>query len=878
MDSRFSKTASALCAAALAAAMPAATAADVNVWTGAVNDWDWTEPQNFQNGAPAAGDEVQLPAGTSVHVTNDASYAVVTTLKRLRPMAKSVVVHFDVPAGRERDVDCAINYAGNLGSATHSRYGTVVKTGGGTLTLTSKRDEYYKTGARDYITALTVEEGVLRGPTNFTTSSTYVMGCLTVSNNAAFHMPSCNMFRSFGLFGGPESLVTNALQSSVDYDVANTDKGVAEPSVFAGAIGGKIRWYASGRVMLTGTRNTMPSDMGVTLNNGAGEAGSGVTGLMTFGMRGQPSSAGAGSLFLTRTGGGGFLYLGNGETTDRGVQLWDSTSGPSFIDGGAHGGLLWTGGLTSSSDTHKQHLFFLTGSNSVPCQWSGTVQFRDRDGGCSAHIAKRGTGTWWLRSAASGMRGVWAVDNGTLMFDSIAERGVDCSLGRATVLKEARSDFPSNMTDVAYAFTLGTATTEGALDYRGATAALCTTRPALLKGAGRIVNSSAADFAFAGVSSADGVEGTLVLDGGVDATNNVVSAVSDGGGVTSVAKEGAGTWKLGDANCAFSGDVAVRAGKLKVAGALPFTWYKWTITRGNASDKVIGCYEFALYDEEGVRQNGGLTYSSSPAASLAPGQAGIELGYPNATFSWTVGKVDVGALFDDNTPRWTLLASTNTVTYKPAYADPQSWISVVMRLPQGAKPVASYDFAPFSNGNTRRILGYILYGSVDGVNWEVVDDDYAANLTSLPSSENIWYFSRTAQTAGTASPHEGGKAIRSLSQTATAPLAGVRSVSVAEGAVLEAEYGAAELSSLRIDATGAGTLRNIAFAESGTLDVANLPHGCSVLPGTYENCTGLENIENWALTFDGGDPRTKRVRCVGGALHIVRSETVLFFR
>jgi hypothetical protein len=107
----------------------------------------------------------------------------------------------------------------------------------------------------------------------------------------------------------------------------------------------------------------------------------------------------------------------------------------------------------------------------------------------------------------------------------------------------------------------------------------------------------------------------------------------------------------------------------------------------------------------------------------------------------------------------------------------------------------------------------------------------------------------------------------------------VSSVSVSSGAVLEA-LGEVTIPNLRVDASGAGTIRNFAFAPGGTFDVVNLPQDETIvrLPGTYENCVGFDNLSDWNLTVEGHMVSRYRLKVADGSLWILRRGTVVSFR
>ena len=100
----------------------------------------------------------------------------------------------------------------------------------------------------------------------------------------------------------------------------------------------------------------------------------------------------------------------------------------------------------------------------------------------------------------------------------------------------------------------------------------------------------------------------------------------------------------------------------------------------------------------------------------------------------------------------------------------------------------------------------------------------------------------------------------------------VRSVSVAANATLKTET-EVTVSSLKVDAAGAGTMDGFTFAaNNGTLDVVSgmeIPPYGAILPGTYVNCEGFENIAGWNLKMNGDTSRKYRIKVRGGHICIV---------
>ena len=103
------------------------------------------------------------------------------------------------------------------------------------------------------------------------------------------------------------------------------------------------------------------------------------------------------------------------------------------------------------------------------------------------------------------------------------------------------------------------------------------------------------------------------------------------------------------------------------------------------------------------------------------------------------------------------------------------------------------------------------------------------------------------------------------------------------GARLVASGYVAPIKGLTVDAAGAGTMDGFEFVEKGedgncTLDVKNLPRSGGVLPGTYENCTGLENVARWSLKVGGTETSKMHAVVEGGKIRIVPVGMIMTIR
>jgi hypothetical protein len=226
--------------------------------------------------------------------------------------------------------------------------------------------------------------------------------------------------------------------------------------------------------------------------------------------------------------------------------------------------------------------------------------------------------------------------------------------------------------------------------------------------------------------------------------------------------------------------------------------------------------------------------------------------------------------------------------------DSGSWIPFVMRLTNGTPAIVSYDIESFGNDTGMWPTVASMEASVDGIHWELVELNESGDIIetheydlSVPlggesgNNSNRWYSDGTKQTnwdpaTGTTPRPGAGFPMRSRADMPT-PLANVRSVSVAAGATLKT-YDGVEISSLKVDSAGAGTIDGFTFAENGTIDVANPPDDSSFLPGTYVNCSGLENVSGWALKVNGTANAKCKVIVRNGKLYFARLGFVITFR
>jgi len=221
--------------------------------------------------------------------------------------------------------------------------------------------------------------------------------------------------------------------------------------------------------------------------------------------------------------------------------------------------------------------------------------------------------------------------------------------------------------------------------------------------------------------------------------------------------------------------------------------------------------------------------------------------------------------------------------------DPSTWVPFVMRLTNGAPEVVRYDLQSLSNSGNINTWPKVasMEASVDGIHWELVETnatgevladhtyDFSIAYGGSSNNANRWYSDGTEFVSGQARPGAGFP-IRGHADMPT-PLQNVRSVSVAAGATLKT-YDGVEISKLKVNSADAGTIDGFAFAENGTIDVTNPPDSSSFLPGTYVNCSGLENIGGWALKVNGVPNAKCKVNVRNGKLFFWRPGFIITFR
>ena len=854
--------------------------ADVHVWTGARNDWDWTDGVNFDGGAPSTSDVVEIPAGRTVQVKDSASATIVASLAQVKMLAEDGKddgkIVFDMG-----DSDLTINCALGM-MADNDLTGSVVKKGNGTLTFANSE-------AFAYMACLSIEKGTVRHPD---ATSGYRYGPVDIASGATLVTSPNATTLLYGLTGA--GLVTNEVTSGYKNMYLNRPtSGSGEKCThdFSGRIAGLYYYESSGRVLLRGGNNVF-STTDFTIYSTSTSVRDlemlaarvvGVTGVATLGLKGSPSSVGIDNNIRTLNYGGGLLYLGTGDETDRSISVLRPNMGISFIDGGATGNLVWKGDIVlgGNPSNNGMGIFGLIGSNATACVFSGAMPTRTYNTtNYCFFVEKAGSGVWRFADAADNrtQRAFWtsmAVKNGTLQFDSMEEAGTPCALGLATNLTASYYGLRNDAAHPGpYAYWLGSSGKTVTFEFTGTNGAYATRRPIALEGDAKLKNDTPHPWRFSGVAPTTSGAKVLYLSGSGHGESEIAGIADTAASSISIVKEGAGQWTLNGSNT-FSGTVSVNGGTLRIRrDPGSYTWFRWTImNKGANTASDLYLVEFALSDEDGNRVNTGLTFTNNWCGTL-PGQIALprigdyRISSGRGITNLVDGKTDVVNIcyFRDGT----------TTLESPETTKPNTWIPILMRLPEGVNPAKYYDVCIHSNAQGKNNPNtWKVEGSPDGIHWTELHRVENQGLLDVSVkwlfADHLYYESKKYYESG-----KDGHEIATRPTWSVSP-AFTNTVSVVRDATLKA-IGEVELSSIKIDASNAGTIDGFSLAENGELEIVNLGSDGTV-EGMFTNAVNLYNLKNWTLSVNGkGSGSKKLVVNQDGTLRVVTRGIVFSVR
>ena len=851
------------------------------VWNDSTGDHKWGTKENWSlERLPEDGDNVTIPENKHAITVDDDSAASFASAMTITQRAVMPITYIDIEATTNLTLRCVM--------ATYASF-----------RLKSPIDMCVVTNWHGNFKGFNVlEKGRFLMPDVMCVGdkrSAYNYGRFSVSNDAAL-VARCGCLHSFYALW-VDGMVTNSQSAKATVTVdASTPC-----SYIAGPIGGYWAISPASDLNIVGTNN-------VALTGEISPYNRATLGIMKFGVKGSKNSS-IGDLNLTPSNyGSGIRYLGDGETTDKDTTISQSTTYEQTLDGGPVGGLVWNGKLSyKTAYKSEMHRFVFAGAGTAKTNvFAGA--WDALNAGFSTYVTKTGPSTWRFNENSSrNNAGVVAVEEGTLQFESIKEKGLVCSLGTADNLNERYSgDYDAGRT-VDYAYLLGTtnatgaSATEGTLEYVGSARGVSATRSLRLQGDGRL-SSPASDLQLVGMEAVGGGDRTLRLSAGLG-TSSSLDSLNDGDGRVSVVKDGPGTWTIGGTS-SVSGSIDVREGELRVIGlGAPYEYYRFSImgTASGETNTYQYCYtanmdELALFDDEGTRLNPSMAWrhESHEKAGNYPVSGDARELEPNELFA---GRTDSMFFYADNKYGLDLLCNGKAATkatecphliarqsnaMAPQLTKPETYIPIVMRVAASAIGQASrYDFLsdwgdriPGTSTNSLP-TSFKLEGSPDGASWTELS---RREHVVTPATKSTWYSDGTTFSASVAPT---GFEI-SKATTAGFSVESAASVSVAAGATLRAVGDAGEIARLSVDAAaGAGTLDGFELAEEGTLSIAGEPADAQ----SYEislslaNCTTASRLSGWAIMVDGVDLTSKRVVSVAdGKITVSRRGLLMIVR
>lgn len=608
----------------------------------------------------------------------------------------------------------------------------------------------------------------------------------------------------------------------------------------------------------------------------------------------------------------GILFRNNGKYEYVGRGGADAVSGSNDVNfnnsariiefgAGPYGGHTVRYNFVSPTDALYMNELVLSGENENTAIFDGSFNMRSKDSQYLAcYIKKTGGGTWRFTAADKANRGTVAVERGTLEYESIADRGVSCSLGSATVLHSEYTGAFDATKEVDYAYLLGDGTVAPSSDdkvatlkYVGETAATVLDRPVVIKGSGRF-SSSTAPLRWKGFSSAGTGGNELILGG--DASGCRASGITDGEGSLSLVKDGGGDWTV-EGDLDITGSVEARCGGLYLNTCQNYRWYKltlkenWRAETAAGDGSIVWIAQFGLFDADGRNWVENLKHNKSAdgkVEALNPGEAA----FAHTDFIYHTGGEETYSLTNAfNYASTSCAGKRSKCNFSPSnnpLGNPDAWVEIVLRPNVTTNRLVRYDIRQYSFSGSktyeqtfaRDVRSWSVHGSMDGVNWEEL---HSVVSNANPTTGSQWKWIGTNRSVS--NPHQAGEGLGPIDPEGGSEPdwpSSVASVSAAEGAVLRADL-AAPLTTegIRIDYTlGGGTIEGFAFAENGVIEIVNAPEGAGrsfEFPLSLVNVSGIGNLSGYGVTINGRN-RGWSGRYSNGVLRVDAPGTVILFR
>lgn len=558
-------------------------------FVGASNDW-WNAASYSTSASPSGN--IVMPSGTDRIVTrkgqklyfDDTTVAFLNTIAGINMAETGASIYLNLTTNAV--VTCAI---GDIGG--HPYYDNwLIKDGEGVLSFNSAQGKepnvgVYGSGTRKntyrYTLSFDIRQGAIRmDPKREDVFRSYFGSVILSAGTTLYNAAGAQHDLYYGgyLSGGGTFTSENTGDANNVYFL-----GTSSPaSEFSGTLSGKMKVYFKHSTYLTGTDNSGVSSISSYGGYNEESENTGVLGIKTW----------AGSLASNEisTHNGAYCLRFLNDADEVVTSPISVKSSPLVIDAGARGGVSFEPsdwwGLQNSADVQQRLIF--TGSNTIANVFNGPCD--SRYGKPSFFVTKRGSGVWRFdnenisndNKSIVRMRGVFAVDEGTLEAVSLAEKGERCSLGYADQLFEDVSAATNTLAVLPYAIRLGSPTTgEGTLSYIGTEPKAISTRPIAVQGKGRLKAPNAPYLNWSGITGLNsGVENVFTFECAADQVNTV----SDISGNLSIVKDGPGELRI-ERNITFSGGLSVKQGSATLVNCnnAPYEYFKVTVKETAAS-------------------------------------------------------------------------------------------------------------------------------------------------------------------------------------------------------------------------------------------------------------------------------------------------------
>ena len=433
--------------------------------------------------------------------------------------------------------------AGTWDAATTTNW-TTDATGASTATTFANSDDAVFSAASDATGTFTITLGGTPVVGNLTVEE----GTITISGGTALNVGGAVTTKGvIDVFPGSALTIISEVTGGDDFGTIT--KGIS------GGTG-------TGTLELTGL-NTFTGQLvlmaGTLSCNSIGDVNAGASAL------GNPSSVANGTLKLAgiNSPGATLKYTGPGHNTDRVINL-SGVTGTNSIDASGSGPLVFTSPTGITATGVGLHYLRLGGTNTGENKITGVI---GENGGTAARITrveKIGPGTWVLTGVNTNS-GVYDIREGTLVINSIANKGTPSSLGSG------------NLNNAHAVVGLGSGTNTGTLRYVGtAPAGHSSSRSITMWGAtggGTIDASGVGPLVLSGAINnfnTVGATGKLLTLKGDNSQANAISASIPNGDATtnktSLDKDGTGKWLL-NANNTYSGNTTIKLGTLSLGAS-----------------------------------------------------------------------------------------------------------------------------------------------------------------------------------------------------------------------------------------------------------------------------------------------------------------------